>query len=391
MGYYMDRRIDHVRRAESAAQPIQRSLRCTAGPRHHTHSVLAFKYQAIIAFLVCTSLIASYRLKSDYRTPDEITFADGVLLERSYSDGTSLLGDGSTINLKYILTTFVLKHVFKGDLLLAYLANSALVVWVMLRSYRILVEDAAVLKDINWAIMFLLPNIAFYSTSLLRDIHVFVGVYLLLTYYQERNTKGLLASWLVVALLRPEVGFILLLAGVLARRSVRLIMTVGLCYVLAYWLLFDHFLEHYMHALRSYNTLGIWEFSHVPENSSCAVLTNIVLFWFPFVMSEIPGRMTEVYRIESWLLVSVIVMGVVRFSRSRFRNEQLYCFCIVTLYLYFPIASMEYNAYAAIRHMLSLLPVLWIACMSVPIGKRFWSNRGVELARNRRMSVSLVR
>lgn len=383
--------MDCAGRAESASRFIRLSHACTVVPRYHARSGLTLKYQAIVVFLVLSSLIASYRIRSNYMTPDEIKFAEGELLERSYSDGVALHGDGGAISLKYIVTTYLLGHLFKGDLRLGYLVNAALVVWVMLRSYRTLVQEAGILKDVGWAILFVLPNVAFYSSSLLRDIHVFAGVYLLLTYYQERDAKGMFVSWGVVAILRPEVGLVLLIAGVLAGRGIRLIVTVGLCYVLAYGLLFDQFLEHYMHTQRWQDTLGIWEFPYLPESFPYAVLSNIVLFWFPFLATDIPGKMAELYRIESWVLVGVLAVGVVRFSFDRFCSEKLYRLCIIALFLFFPIASMEHNGGGAIRHMLSLLPALWIACLSVPGGKQSRDNRGLGLARDRRTPAYLVR
>jgi hypothetical protein len=383
--------MDFAGRAESAALLVRRSHQCATAPRRRARSLLAFKYQAIVAFLILSALIASYRMRSNYMTPDEIKFAEGELLERSYSEGISLHGDGGAINLKYIVTTYLLRHLFKGDLLLCYLVNAALVVWVMLRSYRVLVKDAGVLMEVGWAILFVLPNVVFYPSSLLRDIHVFVCVYLLLTYYQERSPKGMFVSWAAVAILRPEVGAVLLVAGVLARRSVKLIVAAGLCYVLAYGLLFDYFLDHYMHTQRSNDTLGIWEFSYLPGNFPRAVLSNIVLFWFPFLSSEVPGRMAEVYRIESWVLLGVLAVGVARFSYDRFCDERLYRFCIIALFLFFPIASMEHNGGGAIRHMLSLLPAFWIACMSVPSRSRLRANHGIQPVRERRTPVCLVR
>ena len=387
----MGGRMDCAGRAESAAQLIRRSRGCTTVPRRHACSTFTLKYQAIIAFLVFGALITSYRIRSNYMTPDELKFAEGQLLERSYSEGVALHGTGGVISFKYIVTTYLLGGLFKGDLRLCYLINAALVVWVMLRSYRILVKKAGILNDIGWAVLFVLPNIAFYSSSLLRDIHVFVGVYLLLAYYQERDAKGMFVSWCVVAVLRPEVGFVLLLAGVLAGRGVRLIVSVGLCYVLVYGLFFDQFLEHYMHTQSSQDTLGIWEFPYLPESFPYAVLSNIALFWFPFLATDIPGTMAEVYRIESLILIGVIMVGIVRFSLDRFCNERLYRFCLIVLFLFFPIASMEHNAGGAIRHVLSLLPALWIACLSVPSRRQSRSNRGFEAVRDRRMSTCLVR
>jgi hypothetical protein len=218
--------------------------------------------------------------------------------------------------------------------------------------------------------MFLMPNVLFFSVSILRDIHLFVLVVFLLVAYKRKSLSVMTAFiLLIIWFLRPELGFsisvALFVSGLRQPRmrncAVLLYLLIAFGFMTYLALDSNYYAYRWARLLVIKDSFGILNFTDIDVFFPYYLLSNIVLFYVPLV-----GEFFWSTRFGNFMLIYcgfnilIILKIVVKYGFSFNRNDRLSNFAVISLITFIPIAAHETDANAALRHAIYTLPFLYL-------------------------------
>lgn len=328
--------------------------------------VKVFPYLFIFVFL--STLMVLIRQTIGYRTPDEMYYMYDLYRDQLQNLPLSFseLFNGSIL-IKYYVTSYLFAVLFKLGELYIYIFNISLVSFALVVSYNTYVLNCSNKIKRLWFSMFLLPNVLFFSASILRDIHLFSFVILLLCYYKKGNSNlKVLCVLLLILLLRPELGLVISVSFVIAKikniffRKVSVVAFLIISFVhMAYLNNDGWYLSRIMRSLTLTGSVGIWGFTDYNLSVPVLLLSNAVLFYFPY---------TDLFFISSLFGNALLLCGFVnvyffyqllKFNNIFEKDNEILNFSIINLILFIPISANETDSLAAIRHVLSVLPFMY--------------------------------
>ena len=303
--------------------------------------------------------------------PDEIFFLNEMNFQKTSGLISSLFkGSIDTMALKYAIVGALFEYMYAYSELLIYFFNIVLVSVALNVSFRAFASHEKVICGLWWGLMFLMPNVVFFSVSILRDIHVFTLVVFLLVVYKKKPVSVMTACVLsIIWLLRPELGFstsvalfISCLKSPLMKKSAVLLYLLAAFGLMTYLVLgSDFYVYRWERAFVRNFSFGILGFTDFNVFFPYYLLSNFVLFYFPLVTDFFwSTRFGNLMLIYCGVNLIIFCKIVVQYGFSFTRADRLSNFSILCLITYIPILVNETDAVAALRHAIYTLPFFYL-------------------------------
>lgn len=325
----------------------------------------------IFGYIICSFIMILYRKKIGYKTPDEINFYFNNYIDRATNLSFSLINVNSDgLNFKYYVTSKIFQTLINYGENFIYFFHITLVSLAFFYSYKVLIIKHKIINPFIWTLLFFLPNVIFFSASILRDIQIFSCVVLLLSFVKDSGFISLktITVFALIFLLRPELAIIIALSyTIICIKNIKLkkyalyltlIISFSILFYLGYCT--DFFEMKFERSFFRNLSVGIYGFNPKDINLLLLFLSNILLFYIPitsdfFIHSKLGNLMMLTMLINFYFFMKIIFIYKFKFTW----NDQLVNFCSLNLILFIPIMANETDYSAAVRHVIYILPFLF--------------------------------
>lgn len=330
-------------------------------------TITPFVYAFI--YIVLALVMLFIRQNIGAMTPDEIGYIGDIYRNRLQEINYSIFARfGTGLPFQYYVASVLFQFLYKHDELTIYFFNILIVSSALFVSYKAFWANSIRKCKYWWLLMFLMPNVLFFSVSVLRDIHIFALVVFLLSFYKDNPLSVkvflvLLGIWL----LRPELGFTVSVSLFIVSLKIKVLRKWA---VLGYILISIGFMVYlskeswYLYridrALSKYGSFGILGFTSQDVFLPFLLLSNMVLFFFPFTsefyVTSLFGNILIFYGLANLY----IFYKIKKCGFSFCKNDKISNFVALNIILFLPIAANESNASAAVRHGICILPFIYM-------------------------------
>jgi len=321
----------------------------------------------VAVFVLAAILMMVARVGTGYKTPDEVWYLQTLTWT---PHGITLLGGTGNIALKYVVVRALFQWLHSYGEIAIYCFHIALVAVAIFVSYRPPFV-ATRMSRYWWFAMFMMPNVLFFTNSVLRDIQLFALVIFLLVLWTKRAARiQLMLCLILLSLLRPELGMTVTASMVIVsirRQRLRkfaaaawLLAAVGFMFYLHFGL--GWYTERiWRHFAQGRETFGILGFEEEDPNTALLLASNALLFYFPlssrFFLTSLFGNLLIIPAVVNLFMWGRIL---VKHGISFCRQDHLANLCMLNILLYLPVAAHEVDYNSAIRHSCFMLPFLYL-------------------------------
>jgi len=330
-------------------------------------TLTAFVYVFIYITLSLSMLFI--RQSIGYMTPDEIGFIGDIYRSRTQEVSLSIFTrTGNDLPFQYYFSSALFQFLYKHGEFAIYFFNIFIVSFALFVSYKTFWAHSLRKCKHWWLLMFLMPNVLFFSVSVLRDIHIFALVVLLLSFYKDNPLSlkfiiVLLAIWL----LRPELGFTIsvsLLIVSFKSKHLRKWAVLGYILVAVGFMVYLNnvgwYLDRISRTMFEHGRYGIMGFTSQDIFLPFLLLSNMVLFFFPFTdkffLTSLFGNILIFYGLVSIYIYSKIIKCGFTFNK----HDRISDFAAMNIILFLPLAAHESGASAAVRHVIWVMPFIYM-------------------------------
>ena len=325
----------------------------------------------VSAYVVMALAMLLIRQRIGYMTPDEINFSNDNYRNAVEGVNFSLWGgSGGGLALKYYAMSVFFQFLYRFGTLAIYFFNIMIVAAALFVSYNALVRDEPKVCGRWWLLMFMMPNVLYYSASILRDIQLFALVLFLLALY-KRKAFGVMFLLVLgmIWILRPELGLTVSVAWLISimgrpwmKRYAVLGYLIAAFGFMAYLALAgNYYTNFFSRGLAKHGGIGILNFTDANIHLPYFLLSNIALFYFPivnefFLTSSFGNMMVFCGLVNLYILCQVFF----RYGLSFSRNDRMADFALLAFITFIPVLANESDASSAVRHSIYTLPFLYL-------------------------------
>lgn len=325
----------------------------------------------IFLYIMCALIVLFLRQRSGYLTPDEVNFYHNNYVARSSGVNFNLFETSESLDFKYYITSFLFQKLLGYGSSFVYYFNITIVAIAFYFSYKTFVLRLKIIERKLFCSMFFLPSVLFFSVSILRDIIVFALIILILTLFAGSNKINLSLLFMVflVFLLRPEMGFILFSSFLFLFIKTKKYRKIAIiCFVvagfslMAYLTLYTSYYDDKIYrAFFRDNLIGILGFSPDEIFLPKIFISNILFFYSPlFDDFFIKSRLGNLMALSSAFYVYLWIEILFKIKFRIFSKNNVMNCCAINLILFLPVMANETDALAAARHVVYVLPFLFL-------------------------------
>ena len=320
-----------------------------------------FKSLPIILVIVIYPSFYFIKNAINYYTPDEIFYT------------TSKIPPFQSIDLKFLITKFVISYFYYINRYLYPLINTLVVLITLSYIKSVFVDKSRRLKTINILFIFLLPSVVYLTNAYLRDIYVYIFTLLFVfppvTKINQYWIK--LISFIIFTILRPELGFIVLLAY-LSAKYVKFKVSfkiMPIIYAIFIWIIIISLLQ--IDFLRNNFFDLVWNYEKSTYGFSVFQLplkvSNVILYspinWFaffcPYFFVNLDSPFNYLMLIDSIMIGFLVIKAIKNFRKNKFVNDEFYRLCFFVFLGTFFISLPETLPATIFRHRMGYLPFIF--------------------------------
>jgi len=321
-----------------------------------------------LLYVVFAFLMLFFRDITNYKTPDEIYFLYNMLSLDSNNILINIFSGNKGLQLKYYITIKFVRFLYQYGEIAIYIFNISLVSISLFLSSRCFNFKKNSLCDKSWLMLFFMPNVLFFSVSILRDIFLFSLVVLLLFCFTKMYNYWVFFIVFMIFVMRPELGLSITVAFAIVKielPSFRNIAVIGYLFIsfvfMMYLYLYSDFYLGRMERILVNNNIGIMNFCDMNMFFPYYLASNVALYLFPltdmfFVNSKFGNLLIIGCLINFYIILSILF----RYKFSYNKNDKISDFSMLALVTYIPIAANETDSLSAIRHVIYILPFLYM-------------------------------
>jgi hypothetical protein len=326
----------------------------------------------VLLYVVSALIMLRFRQQTGYMTPDETNFYYNNYVYRTPDITFRLGGVSGQLHIKYLISSVIFQFFIKlGGINLIYYFNIFVVAIAFYLSYNAFVINRKIVKPTTWVLLFMLPNILFFSVSVLRDIYAFALVVCLLVLYKTDLKRKMVTYFILLSIfaIRPELGITVTMAyflsGLKKRSFKRNIIFLYLFFSMLFLVYLgahtNYYQDRFFRSVYQFREFGILGFNRPDVPIPLYLISNVFLFYFP-VTSEYFFRT----RFGNLMLITAVINFVIffkiffRYGFSLNSKDKLANFAALNLILFIPITAHESDSSAAVRHVIYMLPFVFI-------------------------------